>query len=153
MAKVSAQAFITNPDLHEEVFGPFTLLITCENYAELEKVAQLLKGLLTASIMGTEQELDNNRSIINVIREKAGRVIFNGVPTGVEVNISTNHGGPFPATTDVRTTSVGTDAILRFVRPVTFQDCPDSLLPAELQNANPKNIWRTVNRKQSKDKI
>ena len=153
MAKVSAQAFIKNPDLHEEVFGPFTLLIVCENYAELEKVAKLLKGQLTASIMGTDQELENNQSIINVIREKAGRLIFNGVPTGVEVNGSTTHGGPFPATTDVRTTSVGTSAILRFVRPVTFQNCPDNLLPAELQNTNPKNIWRSVNGKLSKEKI
>ncbi len=153
IAKVDAQAFIKNQILHEEVFGPFTMLISCKSFAELKEVSCLLKGQLTVSIMASNAELAENQSLINIIREKAGRIIFNGVPTGVEVNSSTNHGGPYPATTDVRTTSVGTAAISRFIRPLSFQNCPDALLPLELQNNNPKNIWRMVNGRLSKAKI
>jgi NADP-dependent aldehyde dehydrogenase len=97
--------------------------------------------------------LDEYKSIISTVEEVVGRLIFNGVPTGVEVCHAMQHGGPYPASTDSRFTSVGTDAIRRFVRPVAFQDAPEICLPDELKNANPLNIWRKVNGSFTKDTI
>lgn len=144
LATVQASAFIKNPELHEEVFGPFTLIVTCKDKDELTQVADKLEGQLTITFLGTEKELPEYSSLVSTAREKAGRIIFNGVPTGVEVCPSMQHGGPFPATTDSKFTSVGTAAIKRFVRPVAFQDCPESLLPDELKNDNPLGIYRLV---------
>ena len=153
VARVKAQEFIKNPTLHEEIFGPFTLLVTCANFNEMEKVAGVLNGQLTVTLLAEKAELSDNTKIISKLREKAGRVLFGGVPTGVEVCSSMQHGGPFPATTDSRFTSVGAAAIKRFVRPVSFQNWPDELLPAELQNANPLKIWRSVNNNFGKNAI
>jgi len=144
LAKVKAVSFLANKKLHEEVFGPFTLVISCSDDEELHEVAAHLDGQLTVTFNGTEEELKNYKSLISICREKTGRIIFNGVPTGVEVCSSMQHGGPFPATTDSKFTSVGTAAIRRFVRPVAFQDCPADLLPDELKPDNPLGIYRLV---------
>ncbi|HZX73712.1 MAG TPA: aldehyde dehydrogenase (NADP(+)), partial [Cyclobacteriaceae bacterium] len=151
VASVEATEFIKNPLLGEEVFGPFALVIKCKNVEEFHKTINHLHGQLTATIIGSEDEIDKHRSIINILIEKAGRLIVNGVPTGVEVNPAQQHGGPYPATTDSRFTAVGTDAIKRFVRPVTFQNFPDTLLPDELKEANPLKIWRLRNSQWGKD--
>lgn len=153
IVSVDAEKFIGNPKLHEEVFGPFSLIIKCDNVTEMREVTQTLQGQLTATVQATESELEEYSEIINLIKDKVGRLIFNGVPTGVEVCSSMQHGGPFPATTDSRFTSVGTDAIKRFTRPISYQDWPDHLLPAELQNNNPLNIWRWINSNFTKDRI
>lgn len=145
LATVSGADFIKNTHLHEEVFGPFSLLVVCENKEELLDVVNGLKGQLTATVHAKESELPDNQEIVDALLEKCGRLLLNGVPTGVEVCAAMQHGGPFPAASDSRFTSVGVSAIKRFVRPVAYQDFPDSLLPAELQNSNPLNIWRVVN--------
>lgn len=144
VATTDADNFLANQVLHEEVFGPYTLIVSCENEAEMSKVAAALEGQLTVSLMGTEEELVEHRELIDICREKAGRVIFNGVPTGVRVCHAMHHGGPFPATTDSKFTSVGTTAIERFVRPIAFQDAPEELLPDALKDGNPLSIYRTV---------
>lgn len=140
-----AGAFLGDRSLEEEVFGPSTLIITADNKNQLLEAAQKLGGHLTATIHGTEKDLEEYAELINILEQKAGRLIFNGYPTGVEVCHAMVHGGPFPATTDSKTTSVGTLAIDRFVRPVCYQDFPLSVLPAELQDDNPLKIWRLVN--------
>jgi NADP-dependent aldehyde dehydrogenase len=145
LASVYATEFLKNPTLHEEVFGAFALIIKCKHQGEIQQVIQSLAGQLTATIIGEKEELVNSKDLVDTLREVVGRIVFNGVPTGVEVCYSMQHGGVFPATTDSRFTSVGTGAIKRFVRPVAFQNCPDDLLPSELQASNPLNIWRLVN--------
>lgn len=151
IASTSGENFLNNPKLHEEVFGPYSLIIKCKNEDELYKVVKSLEGQLTATIIAEDGELNSYSSIINLLEEKVGRIIYNGVPTGVEVCSSMHHGGPYPASTDVKFTSVGTAAIKRFVRPISFQDFPNELLPDELKNENPLNIWRLVNNNFTKD--
>ena len=112
--------------------------------AQLTEVLGHLEGQLTATLMATENDLKANEEIVDALRNMSGRLNFNNVPTGVEVCYGLQHGGPFPSTTDGRFTSVGPDAIKRFVRPATYQSFPDSLLPDELKTANPLNIWRMV---------
>lgn len=145
VAKVAARDFIANPKLVHEVFGPFSLIVVCDDVAELLAVADSLPGQLTQTMMATDKDTVDFKELISRSREKCGRLIFNGVPTGVEVSHSMTHGGPFPATSDSRFTSVGTDAIKRFVRPISFQDAPTSILPDELRNSNPLKIWRKIN--------
>ena len=144
VASVSGKAFIENPALSEEVFGPFTLVVKCETDKMLADVVKNLNGQLTATIMAEESEMEQYNSIISALKERVGRILFNGVPTGVEVCPAMQHGGPFPATTDARFTSVGTAAIKRFARPLAFQNWPQNLLPDELKDGNPLGIWRTV---------
>jgi len=139
-----ADAFLAEPALAEELFGPATLLVRCGSPAELERVAQSLPGQLTATIHGTEEDLARHKKLVSILREKSGRLIFNGFPTGVEVCPSMQHGGPWPATTDVHFTSVGTAAIKRFARPICFQNFPEASLPVELQNRNSRQIWRLI---------
>lgn len=145
IATVPAPAFLANPLLHKEVFGPYSLVIQCRDMQEMTAVARNLEGQLTATIMATDAEAAQYEILIEAIKNICGRLVFNGVPTGVEVCHSMHHGGPFPATTDSRFTSVGADGIKRFARPVCFQNFPETLLPAELQNENPLGIWRMVN--------
>jgi alpha-ketoglutaric semialdehyde dehydrogenase len=145
LASVSAKDFLKHPVLHTEVFGPYSLVIRCIDRHEMLSVIHALEGQLTATIMGTEAELENNLEIIEAMKGLAGRIIVNGVPTGVEVCPSMVHGGPFPATTDSRFTAVGLSAVRRFLRPVCFQNFPASLLPEELKNENPRKIWRLLN--------
>jgi 2,5-dioxopentanoate dehydrogenase len=144
LARVSAQAFLQNPNLHHEIFGPFSLIVICDNIGQLTEIWKVLKGQLTTTIIGTEHDLRANPALLDIAKNIAGRVVFNSVPTGVEVGNATVHGGPYPATTDARFTSVGMDAIKRWVRPVCFQDCPDYLLPEELKSSNPIGIFRKV---------
>ena len=153
VAAVKASSFIANPTLHEEVFGPWSLLVRCNDKDEMTEVVKNIAGQLTITVMATESDLQEFSALIHLLREKAGRLILNGVPTGVEVCPSMQHGGPYPATTDIRFTSVGTAAIKRFVRPLSFQDWPETLLPHELHNDNPMDIWRLVNGRFTKDKI
>jgi alpha-ketoglutaric semialdehyde dehydrogenase len=142
--ETDAEIFLKEQALHEEIFGPATLLVNCGSPAELEVIARSLPGQLTATIHGTEEDLAQHQNLIRILQQKAGRILVNGFPTGVEVCPSMQHGGPYPATTDARSTSVGTAAIKRFVRPVCFQNFPQSALPAELKNDNPRNILRLV---------
>jgi 2,5-dioxopentanoate dehydrogenase len=145
VASVHASTFLKNPLLAEEVFGPFSLIVKCKDINELHAVVNHLAGQLTTSIFGDETEIAKYSGLVNMLIEKAGRLIVNGVPTGVEVCPSMNHGGPYPATTDSRFTAVGVDAIKRFVRPVAFQSFPNALLPEELKDNNPLGIWRLFN--------
>lgn len=153
IAKVKGRDFIKNAHLQEEIFGPFTLLVVCEDTTELYAAISTLKGQLTASILAEVSEIATYPQILEQLQTIAGRVIFDGVPTGVTVCPSMHHGGPFPASTDSRFTSVGRDSILRFVRPQSYQNWPDALLPAELQNNNPLGISRLVNNEWTKDTI
>jgi NADP-dependent aldehyde dehydrogenase len=140
----TAQTFLQHPELSEEVFGPSTVVVRCGSREEMDAVARRLDGQLTATIHGTPADLTGHAWLVSILEDKAGRLIVNGFPTGVEVCEAMQHGGPYPATTDSRTTSVGTAAIHRFARPVAYQDFPQSSLPAELQDANPRGIWRLV---------
>jgi NADP-dependent aldehyde dehydrogenase len=143
--RISLDNFLVHPELGEEVFGPTTLLVNYGSEHDLLSAAEQLHGHLTATIHGTEEDLARAHELIRVLETKVGRIVFNGFPTGVEVSHAMVHGGPFPATSDGRSTSVGTQAIWRFVRPVCYQDFPDAALPPELQNANPLGLMRLVN--------
>lgn len=144
VAKVKAGIFLQNPHFREEVFGPYSLAVCCENKEELKTVLKQLKGQLTTTIMASDADISDNQDIIDLQTTLAGRIILNDVPTGVEVCASMVHGGAYPATTDGRFTSVGTTAIKRWVRPVCFQGFKDNMLPEALKNKNPLNIWRIV---------
>ncbi len=145
IASVSAEEFLKNPLLAEEVFGPFSLIVRCPTREDFNRVINNLHGQLTATLQGDEDEIKQHPAVLNRLIEKAGRLIVNGVPTGVEVCPSMMHGGPYPATSDSRFTAVGRDAIRRFARPVAFQNFPESLLPDELKDSNPLQIWRLRN--------
>ena len=145
VAQTDVASFQKHPELAEEVFGPFALVITAGTMAELEEVARNLEGQLTATVHGTPDDLQKAGALLRLLERKAGRLIVNGFPTGVEVCPSMNHGGPYPATTDVRFTSVGTAALYRFVRPVCYQDFPATQLPDALKDGNPLGLWRLVN--------
>ena len=145
IASASGQSFLTNPILHKEVFGPYSLVIRCKDMNEMIEVAKHLEGQLTSTLMATENDIKNNDELVEAVKNICGRFILNGVPTGVEVCLSMHHGGPFPATTDSRFTSVGADGIKRFARPICFQNWPNELLPDELKDENPLKIWRTIN--------
>jgi 2,5-dioxopentanoate dehydrogenase len=153
IATANGQAFLNNPVLHQEVFGPYSLVIRCKDMNEMLEAAKNLEGQLTATLMATDDDIRENDELVEAVKNICGRFIVNAVPTGVEVCLSMHHGGPFPATTDSRFTSVGADGIKRFARPIAFQNWSDALLPQELQNANPLNIWRTVNNVLTKDKV
>ncbi len=145
IAAVSGETFLSNPTLHEEVFGPYSLMVKCRDINELKEVWQSVAGQLSTSLMGTDKDFNDNKELIAIAPTIAGRINFNNPPTGVEVCPSMVHGGPFPATTDSRFTAVGINGVKRWVRPVCFQNCPEYLLPSELKNTNPKKIWRLVN--------
>ena len=151
--QVNATDFINQPELQEEVFGPCSLIVLCENVEELKTSLHSLHGQLTGSIYGTAQELLLYVSVMDLLQAKVGRLIFNAVPTGVEVCHAMVHGGPFPATTDARITSVGTEAVRRFVRPICYQDCPEELLPLYLRDANEAVVMRKVNGVLTRDSI
>ncbi len=153
LASASATAFLENPVLHQEVFGPYSLVIKCRDVEEMTALARHTEGQLTSTLMATEEDLRRHAALVDVVKEKCGRLVLNGVPTGVEVCLAMQHGGPYPATTDSRFTSVGADGIKRFARPLCFQGFPDALLPEELQNANPAGIWRSVNDQLTREPI
>lgn len=145
IATVHASEYLTNKLLHEEVFGPYALVVRCEDMQQLTEVALSMEGQITSTLIATNEELEKHSLLVRILMESCGRIIHNGVPTGVEVVNAMHHGGPYPATTDSRFTSVGADAIKRFLRPVCFQNFPEHLLPDELKDGNPLGLFRTVN--------
>ena len=153
LATVDANTFLANPILSEEVFGPYSILVQCKDMNELKAVWTSLHGQITTTIMGTDKDLHDNKSLLHNAFLHAGRVVINGVPTGVEVCDSMVHGGPYPASTDSRFTAVGVKAVKRWLRPVSYQNWPDQLLPEALQNANPLNIWRSIDGQLTKDAL
>ncbi len=142
---VDGDSFLNNTNLHQEVFGPFSMVVQCKDLEELTTIIDHLEGQLTGTILAEQEEIADHRTIIEALQDRVGRLIFNGVPTGVEVCPSMLHGGPYPASTDSRFTAVGIHAIKRWVRPMSYQNWPDHLLPDELQNQNPLGISRLVN--------
>jgi 2,5-dioxopentanoate dehydrogenase len=141
--ETDADSFLGS-ELEAEIFGPTTLLVRHSSRDKVLEIAHSLEGHLTATIHGTEQDLRDFADLVNILETKVGRLIFNGFPTGVEVTHAMVHGGPYPSTSDGRSTSVGTQAIFRFARLVCYQGFPDAALPDELKEANPLGIWRMV---------
>jgi NADP-dependent aldehyde dehydrogenase len=142
--QTDAATFLSNSALEEEIFGPSSLIVVCKDEAELLEVTRHVEGQLTATIHATAADRDLAAKLMPTLERKAGRILFNGFPTGVEVSHSMVHGGPFPATSDSRTTSVGATAIERFLRPVCYQDVPADLLPEALRDENPLGLTRMV---------
>jgi len=149
---VKGTSFLDNTNLHQEVFGPYSMVVQCENATQLETIISKLEGQLTGTILA-ENELKNYSNIVSALQNRVGRIIFNGVPTGVEVCKSMVHGGPYPASTDSRFTAVGTESIKRWVRPFSYQSWPNELLPDALKNENPLGIARWVDGVETSDKI
>ena len=150
---VAAGDFIANPELTEEMFGPAALLVKCRDLNELSAAVEGLRGQLTATIHSAPGEMAGYEELVDLLTQRAGRLLVNGFPPGVEVCHAMVHGGPFPASTDARFTSVGTAAIERFVRPVCLQNYPNELLPDALQNGYPLNLWRLHNGKRSQEAL
>jgi NADP-dependent aldehyde dehydrogenase len=148
--QATVPSFLNDHLLEEEIFGPSTLAVTANSKEQLIDAAQKLHGHLTATIHANAKDLADYADLVHILEQKVGRLILNGYPTGVEVAHSMVHGGPFPATTDSRTTSVGTMSITRFTRPICYQNFPSSSLPAEIRDDNPLKIWRTVNGERKK---
>ncbi|MEO9145256.1 MAG: aldehyde dehydrogenase (NADP(+)) [Ginsengibacter sp.] len=153
IATAAGKDFLSNPVLHREVFGPYSLVVRCKDINEMIEVARQIEGQLTSTLMATDNDIFSNEVLIEAVKNICGRLILNGVPTGVEVCLSMQHGGPFPATTDSRFTSVGADGIKRFARPIAFQNWENKFLPDELKNENPLHIWRTVNNELTKESV
>jgi NADP-dependent aldehyde dehydrogenase len=149
IATVEGKEFLENSTLHQEVFGPFSMVVQCEDENQLEEIISQLEGQLTGTVISDENELTNYPKVIAALQNRVGRIIFNGVPTGVEVCPSMVHGGPYPSSTDSRFTAVGIHSIKRWVRPFSFQDWPNHLLPDELKDDNPLHILRSVNGSQT----
>ena len=150
---VEGNTFLQNPTLHQEVFGPFSMVVECENANQLVTIISKLEGQLTGTIIADDDEISKFSSVVAALENRVGRIIFNGVPTGVEVCPSMHHGGPYPASTDSRFTAVGVHSIKRWVRPFSYQDWPNELLPDELKNENPLGISRLINGIQSIHKL
>lgn len=139
-----AQSFAAHTRLGQELFGPATIAVRCSSKDEMLGIAESLHGHLTATLHATPEDLAEHADLVRALGRKVGRLVLNGFPTGVEVCAAMHHGGPWPATTDVRSTSVGTAAILRFARPLCYQGFPSEALPAELRDDNPRGLRRTV---------
>lgn len=154
LISVSGELFLKNKAFHNEVFGPFSVIVKCETKEELDAIIENLEGQLTGTILNTDvTELVSFKTTIELLKNKVGRLIFNSVPTGVEVCSAMTHGGPYPSTSDSKFTSVGTTAVKRWVRPVSFQGWPNEMLPEALKNENPLSITRTLNDIITKDSI
>jgi NADP-dependent aldehyde dehydrogenase len=138
------ETFLEDHSLMDEVFGPSTLIVECASREQMLAAVEQLEGQLTATIHATPAELAACPDLVDLLANKAGRLVFNGFPTGVEVAHAMTHGGPYPATSDGRSTSVGTRAIERFLRPVSFQNFPDTALPDQVREANPAGLRRLV---------
>ena len=151
---VNADVFLKNKVFHQEVFGPFSVIVKCEDKRELEIVLQNLEGQLTGTVLNSdEEELREYETAIEALKNKVGRLIYNNVPTGVEVSPAMTHGGPFPASSDSKFSSVGLSAVKRWVRPVSFQDWPKKMLPEELKDENPLGIFRNLNNTFTKNRV
>jgi NADP-dependent aldehyde dehydrogenase len=142
--QATASVFMAQIALHDEVFGPSGLLVSCQDTAELRAVAERLEGQLTATLQMDDEDLAVARQLLPTLERKAGRILANGFPTGVEVSYAMVHGGPFPASSDSRSTSVGARAIERFLRPVCYQGLPAALLPELLHPRAAPGAWRLV---------
>ncbi len=153
IASVSAKDFLSNEHFKEEVFGPYSLAVICDDKEQLIQCLQSLIGQLTSTIIATEKDLSDYADVIALQHTLAGRILLNNAPTGVEVCASMVHGGPYPATTDSRFTSVGTTAIKRWARPICLQNFNDDILPDALKNGNPLNILRLVNNVYTRDAV
>ena len=153
LLRVDAAQFVAQSELREEMFGPVSVVVGAGDASEMERVAEALEGQLTATIHGTPDELREHHRLVEILQRKVGRLLFNGYPTGVEVGHAMQHGGPYPASTDSRSTSVGSAAIARFVRPLCYQDFPDDALPAQLRNKNVGGIWRLVDGSLTRDDV
>jgi len=140
--RTTADEFLSRPELHDEVFGPASVLLVCKDAAKLRDVAEALEGQLTATLQLDAGDIETARMLLPTLERKVGRILANGYPTGVEVSTAMVHGGPFPSTADGRSTSVGTGAISRFLRPVCYQNLPADLLPDVLRDGNPLGTWR-----------
>jgi alpha-ketoglutaric semialdehyde dehydrogenase len=151
--ETDARSFLADEKLAAEIFGPVTLLIRHSNREEVLEAARNLEGHLTATIHGTEQDLQEFNDLIAILERKVGRLVFNGFPTGVEVSHAMVHGGPYPATSDGRSTSVGSQAIFRFCRPVCYQAFPQAALPEALKDANPLHIWQMIDGEMTREPI
>ena len=146
-----AATFLSRPELEDEVFGPASTLVRCKDEQELLNVAEHFAGQLTATIQMDRDDVAEARRLVPILERKAGRILVNGFPTGVEVSHAMVHGGPFPATADSRVTSVGTASIERFLRPVCYQDFPAALMPEALADGNPLGLWRKLDGKLYRD--
>jgi NADP-dependent aldehyde dehydrogenase len=144
LISTTAAVLENHPGVADEVFGPSSVIVRCASRAELERAIRGLAGHLTASVHATPADLDAHRDLISLLETKVGRLIFNGFGTGIEVCAAMHHGGPYPATTDPHFTSIGHGAILRFARPICYQNFPDDALPEALRNRNALGIWRLV---------
>jgi NADP-dependent aldehyde dehydrogenase len=151
--QVKGSDLLRDPELSKEIFGPSTLIVRYADRQELIELAYSLEGQLTATLHGTDADIAQFADLVAILERKAGRLIVNGYPTGVEVCHAMVHGGPYPATSDSRHTSVGTQAIYRFARPVCYQDFPQAALPDELKDLNPLGIWRLVNGTFTRDSL
>jgi NADP-dependent aldehyde dehydrogenase len=151
--QTSSAAFRAQPELQHEHFGPVTLIVRCASYLDLLAALDVVQGNLTGAVHAAPEEAEIAAPVLQVLREKVGRLIWNGFPTGVEVVHAMQHGGPYPATTAPASTSVGMTAIQRFLRPVAFQDLPDALLPPALQDANPLGIWRKLDEQLTREPV
>lgn len=151
--KTKADTFEKMPALAEEIFGPTSLVVEAESKEDILSIAKNLSGHLTATVHGTDNDLMAYKDLIDILEQKVGRVVINGFPTGVEVCHAMVHGGPYPSTTDGRSTSVGTAAIHRFTRPVCYQGMPNTLLPDELKDENPLQLWRLINGKYTQQSV
>ena len=146
-----AASFLKSEALQAEVFGSSSLIVRCADAAEMRTVAENIEGQLTATVHADESDYDDARQLLPLLELKAGRILFDGWPTGVEVCHAMVHGGPYPATSDSRSTSVGARAIERFLRPVCYQDVPKSLLPSAIADGNPDNLWRRIDGRLTQD--
>lgn len=151
--ETTAAAIAQQPALHSEIFGPATMLVRYSSRDELLAAARSLEGHLTATIHATEQDLRDHADLLAILESKVGRLIYNGFPTGLEVCHAVVHGGPYPSTSDGRTTSVGSRAVYRFARLVCYQGFPASALPDELKDENPLGIWRLVDGQQTREPV
>lgn len=151
--EVDAETFSQNPRLHQEVFGPMSLVIRCKNIEQLTLLIDHLEGQLTGTILGSEDEISKESKLVESLKNRVGRIIFNGVPTGVEVCPAMLHGGPFPASTDARFTAVGIHSMKRWLRPIAYQNWPKKQLPDALKDGNPLGIIRLIDNQWTKDKI
>jgi NADP-dependent aldehyde dehydrogenase len=153
LLETEIDAFLEHPEWSQEVFGPTSLVIRYQQREAMMRAAEELEGHLTASVWGTDADLAEYADLIAILERKAGRLIFNGFPAGLEVCDAVVHGGPYPACSDSRFTAVGSRAILRFARPVCYQGFPETSLPDELRDANPLGILRMINGGTTRDPV
>ena len=145
LAEIKASDWLSDAVFQKEVFGAFAMMVVYQNEDELLEISKKLHGQLTITVWAEAEELQNQLFLLNLLEEKCGRLLFKGVPTGVEVGYAMQHGGPYPSTTASNSTSVGAHAIKRFARPIAFQDMPQELLPDALRDGNPLGIMRMIN--------